>query len=63
MDEELKNYTNLGTINSWKYEPKEYTLCNILGHKKREVIENEQRTLRTVICDDCKIYYKVDSSD
>lgn len=61
MEEKLKNYTNLGYVNSWKENPEELDVCNLLEHKRSEIKENEQRTVTTVVCDECKIYFKYDS--
>ncbi len=60
-EDKLKEYTNLGYVNSWELRPEELDLCNLLEHKRSEIKENEQRTLTTVVCDKCKIFYRYSS--
>jgi len=58
----MKNYKNLGWMNSWTSMKPEYTKCRELKHEvehsgDRRGIENK------VVCHKCKIYWKYDSSD
>jgi Zn ribbon nucleic-acid-binding protein len=62
MEKEIKDYKNLGYVNSWKEKPIEVIECEKLGHKKVETIENESCTLRRCQCNECKYVYRLDSS-
>jgi hypothetical protein len=59
-----KEYKFLGWANGWlTKEPGELAECRNHKHERRS-LSKSNRGLETVyLCDDCKYYYKVDSSD
>ncbi len=67
----MNDYKDLGYMNGWEYEvkdgvahftkAKEYNFCREQGHQLRSI--NRGRCDNRYICDICKIYYDVDSSD
>lgn len=65
----ILGYTDLGWANGWGWnekEPEAVTTCQAAKHRKREV-DNALYLFRGTdtiyICDECKTFFHVDSSD
>jgi len=54
---------DLGIINSWKKTPKEFLRCNEKNCKVTVKYLNESGTYKEFHCPNCKIKWRVDSSD
>lgn len=59
----IEGYKYLGFMNGWVMgRPKEFEDCiEAKHHDKWE--ETKDRSVKTTICHECKIYFQVDSSD
>lgn len=57
----LNKWKDLGFVNGWRENPKEYDACKAQGHKLIET--NIGTCLNRWECPICKIHFDVDSSD
>ncbi len=60
-----KGYKNLGWRNFWKESttPIEYSDCYHLAHDTNEESHSNRGSDHTIWCDECKYFYKLDTSD
>ena len=58
---DTNNYKFLGSVYSWKDDPEEFKEC----FKQKHIMKVEElgSCYYMYLCDKCKIYYTVDSSD
>lgn len=56
----IEGYTFLGWENGWAKTPQALTDCK---HQKKTKMHNQRGSNETTWCDECRYYYKTDSSD
>lgn len=61
-ENEKTEYLDLGLMNSWTKTPEVVEKCRELCHKIRSIPDIYHSCYSTVVCDECKYYYEVDSS-
>jgi hypothetical protein len=58
-----KEYKSLGWSNGWTVTPDEVTECRNAKHERRSQSRSSRGLETILVCDICKYYYKIDSSD
>lgn len=56
-----EGFKNLGYVNGWTSTPTEVKACREAGHKL--ITEHPHRGVQKFICEECRQYHEVDSTD